>query len=210
MIEATPTSSPASCNPVKTTTPPKSKTKPSMKVKPPNAHSSKTFSNICLLCMKSINALPDAPLDAWKASLCNVKGNSANAEKHLKYKHANDPEAMDYFCKKEEKKKREQANCLTNSPNSIAGQFCKSRCTILCEKMVDWLITCGIPHEVTQSSEFIDIFRVFDKNATAVSLETYLDGFDKRINTVSFIMLFHFIFSSFINLILNLHGNIFR
>ncbi len=62
----------------------------------------------------------------------------------------------------------------------------ESHLSVLREKMIDWLISCGIPHEVIQLDEFIAMFRVFDLNAKAISHETFIEEMEKRFEGVSF------------------------
>ncbi len=169
-----------------TKTPPKSKTKSSCKsFFTKKFETKKTYNSVCLLCLRNIQALKDLPRDAWTHALCNVLGNSANAEKHLRLKHADEQETIMYFQKKEERKEMERARGLDH-PTALHGHFTKSRLSVLREKMIDWIISCGIPHEVTQSDEFIAMFRVFDLNAKVVSRETFIEGMEKRFERVSF------------------------
>ena len=112
-------------------------------------------------------------------------GNSANAEKHLHLKHTNEHETIMYFQKKEERKEMEHARGLDH-PTALHGHFTKSCLSVLREKMIDWIISCDIPHEVTQSDEFIVMFRVFDLNAKVDSREPFIEGMEKRFEGVSF------------------------
>ncbi len=166
-----------------TKTPPKSKTKSSSKsFFSKKFETKKTYNSVCLLCLRNIQALKELPRDAWIHALCNVLGNSANTEKHLHLKHADEQETIMYFQKKEERKEMEHARGLDH-PTALHGHFTKSRLSVLREKMINWIISCGIPHEVTQLDEFIAMFRVY---AMAVSCETLIEGMEKRFEGVSF------------------------
>mmetsp|Transcript_20420 Transcript_20420/g.42508 ORF Transcript_20420/g.42508 Transcript_20420/m.42508 type:complete len:532 (-) Transcript_20420:27-1622(-) len=116
---------------------PESKPKAAAKVQSPakrNARSSKSFSNICLLCMKTVRSLPNPPPNAWTAALCNVNGKSTNAEKHLKTKHAKEPEVVEYFIQKEKKKQFNNPNGIGSSTSSISEASANSHFPFLCEE----------------------------------------------------------------------------
>ncbi len=106
-----------------TKTPPKSKTKSACKSFFTKKYDmKKTYNSVCLLCLRNIQALKDLPKDAWTHALCNVLGNSANVEKYLHPKHANEHETIMYFQKKEERKEMERARGLDHqtSPSLIS------------------------------------------------------------------------------------------
>lgn len=176
-------------------TPPKSKVKSSCKSFFTTKVEKKTYNSVCLLCLKNIHALPNPPKHAWTHALCNVLGKSSNAEKHLHVRHSDEPEVITYFREKEEKKEADKSKAFDH-PTALHGHFTKSRLSILREKMIDWMITCGIPHEVTQSEEFIAMFKVFDSKAKPVSRETFIEGMEKRFNRV--ILCVDFIILSFL------------
>ncbi len=155
----------------------------------------KTFNNICLFCLRQAISEPDAPEDAWKAALCNVKKGSSNAEKHLRTKHPNEPEVIQYFVNKENKKEEKKTMGLS-SPTGLLKEFAKfstSRLDLLREKMIDWLIACGVPHEATQTDEFVAMFKIFDQKAKPPSRETYIEGLDKRFDEVRIFCVLNFI-----------------
>ncbi len=143
----------------------------------------KTFGNICLLCLRAALKQPNAPPDAWTAALCNVKDNSSNADKHLRNKHADEPETIEYLSLKDAKNKEKKANGLLST--GLLTEFAKSRLDSFREKTINWLIACGVPHEATQTEEFIQICCVFDPRATPPSRETYIAGLEKRFDDAS-------------------------
>ncbi len=73
----------------------------------------------------------------------------------------------------------------------VVRDFLKSRRENVKEKMINWLISCGVLHDVTQSAKFIDMFRVYDPKLTVPSCETFIEGLKKRLNNASdvFIMM---------------------
>jgi len=68
---------------------------------------------------------PNASPHAWTATLCIVKDNSSNADKHLRNKHADAPETIEYLSPKDAKKEEKKANGLLST--GLLTEFAKSR-----------------------------------------------------------------------------------
>lgn len=148
-----------------------------------NRGDTKTYGNICLLCLRAAIKEPNAPSNVWTTALCNVKGNPSNTDKHLCMKHRDEDEIKDYLSNKEMQKVEQIGKALSGK---LVQEFTKSRVENLHEKMIDWLIAFGVPHKATQTEEFIRMFRIFDPQATAVSRERFIAGLDKRFENASY------------------------
>ncbi len=46
-----------------------------------------------------------------------------------------------------------------------------------------------MPHDVTQSAKFIDMFRVYDPKLMAPSCKTFIEGLEKRFDNASNIVI---------------------
>lgn len=121
----------------------------------------KTFENICPLCLCIAPKEPNAPHDAWTAALCKVKNNLSNANKHLCNKHPAKPKTIMYLANNHAKKEEKRAKGVLMSSNLSKefAKFTKSKLEILCNKMINWLIACGMPHVALQMEEFNEMFQ---------------------------------------------------
>ena len=174
--------------------PPKSKAKLNIKyVQPSHQFSANSkmqkgmmCHTLCKLCLDISQAATDSHEDSWRIALCNVRGNSNNAERHLKTSHPDHPQVM-LFSKEKEQKRQEDASfalSISAGTTPLEERFHKSRTITFHEKMVKWLAFNNLPHEVTQSPEFIEMIHVFDPTATAVARTTFNDGLETMFNTV--------------------------
>ena len=135
---------------------------------------SKTFSNLCLMCLRDLDdKAPNS--NAWKLALCNIT-NTSNAEKHLKNKHDDREEVIQFFDQgKDNHPKQNEAIEAKRSVQGLPHLFRGMQDNTLRRRITRWLIYQNIPFNVTQQEEFKEMIISVKGDYQQMARETFIE-----------------------------------
>ena len=150
-----------------------------------NRKKTDSYSTLCRLCLEDAQKMEHPHKHGWMNALCNVRSKACNAEKHIFSKHKDHPEVVVFFEKKNAKADSEVYCESDHVASPMKKQINESNAEKLRVAQAEWLARNNIAHEITQSPEFIKMFRIYDKNAVPISRQTYHKKLDKMFEDVS-------------------------
>ena len=149
-----------------------------LSVKPLSFLRLKEFTHLCMECIGDVKAMDDrANQNSWNRGLCKIL-NTSNADNHLSKKHSESAKVQAYFDQK--KAGQDSVGSLhsgfVETGLNIVDSFKKTQRELIREKQIRWLSLNGLPHHITQSPEFAEMFHVYDPTFKPVARATYLKG----------------------------------
>ncbi len=150
----------------------------------------KTYTHLCKLCLKQINDKENATNMSWLSAYCKQK-TASNAEVHLN-QHAEHPKVVEYFKKKENKRKSTGVFSSGREDPVHEGALMKkmteSRRDTQVQLITKWLVFNHLPHSVTQRDEFKAMIQFFDPNYVPLARRTFLKEvkkmFDQMVDNI--------------------------
>lgn len=141
------------------------------------------LTHVCILCLGEVKELENPHNTSWAKALFKMT-KTGNAIKHLCKAHPTHPCVVALLKKKKaEEIAKGSLDAVGSNPRTeevqIENAIYKQSASNMRTLQAKWLALNSVPHEITQSPEFLAMFRSYDQKFVPIARETFMEELDK-------------------------------